>query len=160
MPDAPSVSLTAAWALLLGGLVLIGAEFFLPTVVVGFLGALISFAGIYFSAAYGSPKCILFCVIFCVGLGFEFWAFRRFVMSTKVGQAMTNQTQNVGAAVAELSHFIGKTAQAKTVLAPSGKIELDGTILEAFSLDGYVDRGAKVIITEAAAGRVTVRIVR
>ncbi len=155
-----TVSLPLAWGLLFGGLILIGAEFFLPTVVVGFIGTLISFTGIYFSAAFGAGKCLLFCAVFCVVLAIEFWAYRRFVSGTKVGQSMANHAQNVGAAVAEVSRYIGQVALAKTVLAPSGKIEIDGVILEAFSQDGYIDRGAKVVITEAAAGRVTVRLVR
>ena len=51
-PD--TVALVLPIGLLVAGLVLIGAEFFLPTVVLGFIGAVISFAGIYLSAAAGA----------------------------------------------------------------------------------------------------------
>ena len=53
--------------------------------------------------------------------------------------------------------YVGRPAKAVTVLAPSGTVEVDGALLEAFSLDGYVERHAAVVITEAGAGRVTVR---
>ena len=42
-------------------------------------------------------------------------------------------------------------------LQPSGTVEIDGALLEAFSLDGYVERHAAVVVTEAGSGRVTVR---
>ena len=50
------VSLILPIGLLVAGLVLIAAEFFLPTVFLGFVGAVVSFAGIYFSAAAGAEK--------------------------------------------------------------------------------------------------------
>jgi membrane-bound serine protease (ClpP class) len=56
--------------------------------------------------------------------------------------------------------YVGRQARTLTVLAPSGAVEIDGVRVEAFSADGYVERGAAVVVTEAAAGRVTVRISR
>ena len=73
-PD--TVSLVLPIGLLVAGLVLIGAEFFLPTVVLGFIGAVISFAGIYLSAAAGAGTCAVFCGVFLVVLALEFFAFR------------------------------------------------------------------------------------
>lgn len=156
-------SLVLPVSLLLGGLVLIAAEFFLPTIVIGFLGAVVSFAGIYLSAAFGGEVCLAFLAAFVVLLGLEFLAFRRLLPRTGMGRSLTNVASNDGSAVpspASFAPFVGKTAVATTVLAPSGTIEVEGRLLEAFSLDGYVERGAAVTITEAGAGRVTVRRVR
>ncbi|MEY4033632.1 MAG: hypothetical protein EBR62_07600 [Verrucomicrobia bacterium] len=157
------VSLVLPISLLLGGLVLIAAEFFLPTIILGFLGAAMSFTGIYLSAEAGGGVCLVFVAVFVALFVLEFVAFRRLLPRTGMGRAMTNVTSNDGAAVpttASFAPYIGKTAVATTVLAPSGTIEVEGRLLEAFSLDGFVERGVAVTIIEAGAGRVTVRRVR
>jgi len=154
------VSLVLPIGLLVAGLVLIGAEFFLPTVVLGFIGAVVSFAGIYLSAEAGFLTCAVFCGVFLVVLTLEFFAFRRLLPQTSIGRSMINASSNEGAAVpaaAGYAVYVGKTGKAATVLAPSGTIEIDGTLIEAFSLDGFVERGAAVVVTEAGSGRVTVR---
>lgn len=149
--------------LLIAGLILIGAEFFLPTVFLGFAGAVISFIGIYLSAEAGIATCVGFSVLFLVVLALEFYAFRRLLPATGIGRSMINVTSNEGAAVpaaAGYAVYVGKTGKAVTVLAPSGTVEVDGALLEAFSPDGFVERGTAVVVTEAGAGRVTVRRTR
>jgi membrane-bound serine protease (ClpP class) len=163
MPIAEAPSLMLATGLLIAGLVLIAAEFFLPTLVLGFVGAVVSFAGIYLSAEAGWVTCLIYALVFLVVLGLEFVAFRRLLPATAAGRAMTNQTRNAAAAVpaaAGYALYVGKTGRALTVLAPSGTVEVDGQRLEAFSVDGFVERGAPILVTEADAGRVTVRLVR
>ena len=128
-----------------------------------FGGAAVSFAGIYLSAAAGALTCALFCVTFLIVLALEFFAFRRLLPQTGIGRAMINVSSNDGAAVpaaAGFAVYVGKTGKAVTVLAPSGTAEVDGALLEAFSLDGFVERGAPVVVVEAGAGRVTVRRAR
>ena len=93
------VSLVLPVSLLLAGLLLIAAEFFLPTVFLGFVGAAVSFAGIYLSAAAGALTCALFCVTFLIVLALEFFAFRRLLPQTGIGRAMINVSSNDGAAV-------------------------------------------------------------
>ena len=159
----PEPSLVLPAALLIAGLIMVGAEFFLPTVVLGFIGAIVSCLGIYLSAARGAGTCAVFAVIFVTGLVLEFVLFRRILPSTPFGRAMENHTRNTGHAVApaaDFAQYVGRSAVAKTVLAPSGTVEVDGAILEAISLDGFVERAAAVVITEASAGRVTVRRAR
>jgi membrane-bound ClpP family serine protease len=88
------------------------------------------------------------------------FAFRRLLPQTSIGRSMINASSNEGSAVpaaAGYAVYVGKTGKAATVLAPSGTIEIDGTLIEAFSLDGFVERGAAVVVTEAGSGRVTVR---
>jgi membrane-bound serine protease (ClpP class) len=157
------VSLVLPVSLLVAGLLLIAAEFFLPTVFLGFLGAAISFVGIYLSAAAGALTCGLFCVAFLVALALEFFAFRRLLPQTGIGRAMINVSSNDGAAVpaaAGFAVYVGKAGKAVTVLAPSGTVEVDGALLEAYSLDGFVERAAAVVVVEAGSGRVSVRRAR
>jgi membrane-bound serine protease (ClpP class) len=157
------VSLVLPVSLLVAGLVLIAVEFFLPTVFIGFLGAAVSFVGIYLSAEAGAFTCALFCVAFVFVLALEFFAFRRILPQTVIGRAMINVSSNDGAAVpaaAGFAVYVGKTGKAVTVLAPSGTVEVDGALLEAYSLDGFVERAAGVVVVEAGAGRVSVRRAR
>ena len=159
--EAPS--LTLATSLVVAGLILIAAEFFLPTMIIGLFGAAVSFAGIYLAAEAGWVTCLLYALGFLVVLGLEFVAFRRLLPATAAGRAMMNQTTNAGAAVpaaAGFAVYVGKTGKAVTVLAPSGTVEVDGALLEAYSLDGFVERAAAVVVVEAGAGRVTVRRAR
>ncbi len=159
--EAPS--LTLATSLVLAGLVLIAAEFFLPTMIIGLFGAVVSFAGIYLAAEAGWVTCLLYALGFLVVLALEFVAFRRLLPATAAGRAMINVSSNDGAAVpaaAGFAVYVGKTGKAVTVLAPSGTVEVDGTLLEAYSLDGFVERAAVVVVVEAAAGRVSVRRAR
>ena len=149
--------------LLVAGLVLIGVEFFLPTVFIGFFGAAISFIGIYLSADAGTLTCVFFCVVFVAVLTLEFFAFRRLLPQTSIGRSMINASSNEGVAVpaaAGYAVYVGKTGKAVTVLAPSGTVEVDGALLDAFSLDGFVERHAAVVVTEAGSGRVSVRRAR
>ncbi len=159
--EAPS--LTLATSLVLAGLVLIAAEFFLPTMIIGLFGAVVSFAGIYLAAEAGWVTCLLYALGFLVVLALEFVAFRRLLPATAAGRAMINVSSNDGAAVpaaAGFAVYVGKTGKAVTVLAPSGTVEVDGTLLEGYSLDGFVERAAAVVVVEAAAGRVSVRRAR
>ena len=159
--EAPS--LTIATSLVLAGLVLIAAEFFLPTMIIGLFGAVVSFAGIYLAAEAGWVTCLLYALGFLVVLALEFVAFRRLLPATAAGRAMINVSSNDGAAVpaaAGFAVYVGKTGKAVTVLAPSGTVEVDGALLEGYSLDGFVERAAAVVVVEAAAGRVCVRRAR
>ena len=81
--------------MLAAGLVLIAAEFLLPTVFIGFVGAAVSFAGIWLSASAGAGSCLLFCLVFVVALAAEFLLFRRFLRAAPI----TNRAENQGAAV-------------------------------------------------------------
>lgn len=159
----PEVSLGLPAALLAAGLILIAVEFFLPTVFLGFLGAVVSFVGIYLSAEAGLVTCVVFSLIFVGVLTAEFLAFRRLLPRTSVGRSLMNLTSNDGCAVpaaASFTVYVGRTGKATTALAPSGTIEVDGARLEALSLDGFVERGVEIVVVEADSGRVTIRRAR
>ena len=48
----------------------------------------------------------------------------------------------------------------KKFLLSDEHFTVDGTLIEAFSLAGFVERNAAVVVTEAGSGRVTVRRTR
>lgn len=67
-------------------------------------------------------------------------AFKRLVLQDeqRSGEGYTSSRQYVD--------LVGKEAVAKTVLRPSGKIEIDGKRYDAVALDGYVDLGDRVYV--------------
>lgn len=97
--NSGEVSLLLPGGLLLAGLVLIGAEFFLPTVILGFAGAVVSFVGIYLSAGAGVVTCGVFSGIFILVLTLEFVGFRWLLPRTGIGRSMINASSNAGSAV-------------------------------------------------------------
>lgn len=54
------------------------------------------------------------------------------------------------------SHLIGLEGIAATVLRPSGKVEIDGDVLDAISEFGYINPGEKVIINKYESGQLYV----
>lgn len=53
--------------------------------------------------------------------------------------------------------MIGKSGNAKTVLRPSGKIQIDDEVYDATALSGFIDKGAKVIVKKYINGQLMVR---
>jgi membrane-bound serine protease (ClpP class) len=60
------------------------------------------------------------------------------------------------APAANISSFTGRECVALTPLMPTGQVEIDGRRHEALSLDGHVERGARLKITGAQNFSLTV----
>ncbi len=54
--------------------------------------------------------------------------------------------------------MVGKMGIAKTMLRPSGKVEIDGEIFDAVSEEGLIEKGAKVRVVKDEAGQLYVSI--
>lgn len=48
----------------------------------------------------------------------------------------------------ELQQYIGQTGEAATILRPSGKVVIDGTLFDAVALHGYIEQGATVRVVK------------
>lgn len=59
--------------------------------------------------------------------------------------------------IADFSHLIGRTGQATTDLLPSGRIEIDGELVDVLAEHGAIDRGDRVTVVDAQGSRVVVR---
>jgi len=55
--------------------------------------------------------------------------------------------------------MVGKTGIAKTMLRPSGKVEIDGEIFDAVAEEGLIDKGTSVRIVKDVAGQLYVSII-
>jgi membrane-bound serine protease (ClpP class) len=52
--------------------------------------------------------------------------------------------------------MVGKTGVAHTVLRPSGKVEIDGDVWDAMSIDNFIEKGDLIIVVRQEAGQLYV----
>ena len=147
-------------ALVLGGLLLIAAEFLLPGAVIGAIGALLALAGLALAASHGLGEFLLLAAILVAGLAAELVVFRRLMPGLARRAGIASPAADTGSAVpgaATYAALVGREGVALTALAPTGNIEVAGRRVEATSADGFLDRGAAVVVTETTAHGVVVR---
>lgn len=156
--DLDSTSLPLA--LVLSGLVLIAAEFFLPGAIMGAIGALLGLAGLALAASHGIGEFSVLAVVFVGGVALELMIFRRLMPNVARRAGLTNPVSDAGAAVpgsASFASLVGREGIALTALSPTGTVEVAGRRVEAVSADGFLDRSTAVIVTDTSAAGVIVR---
>ncbi len=68
---------------------------------------------------------------------------------------MDNESGYVGVSMDEVK-LVGKKGIASTVLRPSGKVNVEGTVYDAISEDGFVEKGTEVKIVKYETGQIHV----
>jgi membrane-bound ClpP family serine protease len=135
------------------GIVLLAVEVIVPGGILGTLGGLMMFGGCVMSfLEYGTIGGIiavaLALTLTCVALYIEF----RVLPETTVGKRafLTSEIAGVSAAFGqEARDLIGKTAEALTMLSPSGYIRIDGKRYEAFCQTGQAPAGSSLEVIGA-----------
>ncbi len=144
-------SVNVMWVLL--GIILICFELFLPGGVVGTIGALIVFATILFQ----TEGVLAFCsVLFIVTLvtGILLYLLWKLLPKNKLNETLflkTSLTKQEGFSTAkDRQDYLGKEGVSKSVLRPSGKIEIGEEVLDAQSENTYIaqNKAVKVIAVE------------
>lgn len=150
--------MTLIVALLVLGLVLISVEFFIPGGIVGVVGALLMLGAVVLSYhEYGIMAAGWVLIGAVVGGGLWAYVMFSFVAKTRYGRKVLLSSASSGRALygsasdceeeeAQAQKLIGASAVAITPMYPTGRIEVDGTIYEATSQSGLLERGAKVEI--------------
>lgn len=137
--------------LFLVGLVFIALEVFVPGAVLGIIGGVSITAGCVLAfLRYGVDGGVIAVIAGLVLAGLLFYVEFAILPKTRFGQRLflqsavtaTSQPMPADAAV-----VIGKTAEALTMLAPSGYVAIDGKRYEAFSQDGLVEKGTRLRVT-------------
>ena len=54
----------------------------------------------------------------------------------------------------------GKRGITQTVLRPSGKVSIDGTIYDAYSRGEYIEKGFPVVVVSVSGSSLQVRIIK
>lgn len=156
----PATGSSAAWAWVAGALLLIGAEFVLPGMIIGTLGALVGIYGLYLAAEAGLGSFTLHAAVLVIGVVVEFLVFRKLAPGVAAKLGLASHAVSDGSAVpaaANYADLVGREGVALTALAPGGTAEVAGRRVQASSIDGFLDKGTALVVTEAAAGGVSVR---
>ena len=145
--------------LLVAGLMLFGAEIFVPGGILGtfaglfLLGAII--CGFIAYPAYGGW--IAVGILCLVGVAVFLWI--KIFPGTPLGRSMTvltNLADSKGTA-AGLDGLVGKQGIATSDLRPGGFAEIDGKRCDVITEGGMIDRGRPVVVTRIGSNRVVVR---
>lgn len=135
------------------GILLIAFEVIIPGAVLGTIGGILMFAGcvlafIHHGTLGGIAAISVAFAIGALALFIEF----RILPKTALGKRafLTREITAVSAAIgSEASGLIGKSAQALTMLSPTGYVDVEGHRYEAFCRDGQVPAGSILEITGA-----------
>ena len=68
---------------------------------------------------------------------------------------MDNESGYVGVSMEE-AKLVGKRGIASTVLRPSGKVNVEGTVYDAISEDGFIEKGTEVKVIKYETGQIHV----
>ncbi len=144
-----------SWIILLFvlGVLFVMAEVVVPGAILGIIGGALMLAGCVMTfVIYGTESGLIAIVAaFLLGglaLFFEF----KVLPKTSLGRRafLTREITAVSQAVDESARsLIGKTAEAVTMLSPSGYITVDGRRYEAFCQSGQAPAGASLVVTGA-----------
>ena len=144
------------------GILFIAVEVIVPGAILGSIGALLMFGGCVMAfIEYGTTGGMLaVTAAFAIGALAMFLEFK-VIPNTKFGKRafLTREITAVSAAFgAEARDLIGKSAEALTLLSPSGYILIDGTRYEAFSQSGQVPAGSALEVVGADNFRLIVSL--
>lgn len=135
------------------GIVLLVVEVIVPGGILGTAGGLLMFGGcIAAFMRYGTGGGMLAVTVAAVLTILAFYIEFRVLPKTSVGRRafLTSEIKSVSAAFGEESKdLIGKSAEALTMLSPSGYILVDGKRYEAFCQTGQVPAGTALEVTGA-----------
>jgi membrane-bound serine protease (ClpP class) len=139
--------------LFVAGILLILAEVILPGGIVGAIGALMMLAGCAIAFSNYGPGGGMLAVFGSLALAGAalYWEFR-YLPNTRLGRKafLTKEITAVSAAVGgEARELVGQTAEALTMLSPSGYVSVGGRRYEAFCRSGQAPAGSILEIVGA-----------
>lgn len=135
------------------GILLIALEVIVPGAILGSIGAVMMFGGcviafLEFGTAGGILAFLTAMILGGLALFIEF----RILPKTKLGKRafLTKEITAVSQAIGnEARELIGKSAEAITMLSPSGYVRVDGQQFEAFCQSGQAPAGSILQVTGA-----------
>ncbi len=135
------------------GIVLLAVEVIVPGGILGTLGGLMMFGGCVLSfVEYGTGGGLIAVSTAILLAALTLFVEFRILPKTAAGKRafLTKEITGVSAAFGEEAReLIGKSAEALTMLSPSGYIRIDGKRYEAFCQSGQVPAGAPLEVIGA-----------
>lgn len=152
------------WIILLFavGIILIAVEVIVPGGILGTIGGLMMFGGsvlafMEYGTLGGVIALLTATALTILALYLEF----RVLPKTKIGRRafLTSEITGVSTALGrETLALVGKSAEALTMLSPSGYVRVDGQRYEAFCQSGQAPAGAALVIVGADNFRLIVSL--
>ncbi|MBT3293900.1 MAG: NfeD family protein [Verrucomicrobia bacterium] len=147
------------FVLLGSGLLLLGAEVFVPGGVLGIFGGLLLLGAMVagYPAFPGSGHFVAVGILFLAGVAIALWI--RFFPRSRVGKAMTvsNDESDFSAVQDGLQELLGAQGEAKSDLRPAGFALINGHRIDVVTQGGMIDKGTPVTVVEIEANRVVVK---
>ena len=152
---------TAIVLLTVIGLVFIAVEFYLPSLVLGSIGAvlmLFATAVCYSSSGSRNETMVLFLVEIALGIGVGYASIKYFPRST-LGRKMILAKAGTGASAPadEVKDWIGREGVAQTVLRPAGMALVGGKRIDVEAESGMIESGSLIKIVAVQKNRLVVK---
>lgn len=93
---------------------------------------------------------VLLLLSVCTALFLRPKTWNRFALKTKITEPISESI--------DIQTQVGATGMALTRLAPMGKVEINGKIYEAKSLDSYIDQKSRVVVTGFENSNIVVKL--
>jgi membrane-bound serine protease (ClpP class) len=147
-------------ALLLSGLLLIGAEIFVPGGILGLIGGgcLLSAALVGFNA-FGPRGGMIAAMLVLILLGASIVLWIKWIPDSRMGRSLTlaNDTGSYKSTTLSYKELEGREGEALTPLGPSGLVRIDGRRLDAMADGRWIDAGARIRVVRVSGNQITVR---
>lgn len=145
--------------MLVAGLILIGAEIFVPGGILGAMGAVALLVAIVsgFIAFPAFGAYIALGIVLLVGAVFVLWI--KIFPKTSIGRRMTvsNDLSEFKATAAGLDDLVGLEGETMSDLRPSGFAIINGKRVDVITLGGMVSKGDSIRVIDVESNRVVVR---
>jgi len=145
---------------LISGLLLVGAEVFVPGGILGAVGglALLTAAVIAF-AAFGpmAGGYVALAIVLLVAVSIMLWI--RIFPRTRIGKKMTvaRDLSQAKGTDSSLESLVGKEGEAISDLRPSGFARIDGERVDVITQGVMIHKGEKIRVVETESNRVVVK---
>lgn len=150
--------ITLLIVLLAAGMLLVGAEIFVPGAILGSLGGLSLFGAVI--VAFGISSQVgfytLFGVLILTVLTVTAWI--KLFPRSRVGQGMTlNASGTAFKATDSKQALLGKTGVAHSELRPAGFAMIEGQRIDVVAEGGIIDKDHPIVVVKVEGNRVVVR---
>jgi membrane-bound serine protease (ClpP class) len=146
--------------LVVGGLVLIGVDFYLPGFVLASLGTVLMLTalGVCYRA-YGLTPAVMLFIGEAIAAGATAFAAIKYFPKSAIGRRMilSHDQTGVRAQSPLKAGLIGREGVAHTVLRPAGMAMLDGKRLDVVAESGMIERGSPIRVIAVEENRIVVR---
>jgi membrane-bound serine protease (ClpP class) len=145
--------------LLIIGLILVGAEIFIPGGILGTIGGLALLGSVIIAFAnFPAPVAIAIAggIVILVGIAIALWL--KFFPRTWVGRKMmvSEDLHDSTGTQDGLSQLVGKTGVAISPLHPGGFAEIEGRRVDVVTQGEMIDKGTSISVIEVESNRVVV----